>query len=149
MKVQTQLGLCFVPFPGPSSSGDQVLGELSLPRWGQASYHLLCPSHSVSWVHSGSAVPGVSCVSSGELISGCDPPGGCHASRILGRLGCHLGACSQFGGGCRLWGRVCPSPSGSGCCLPPAADWPVLCRLALLLYSLSHLFCEWPSSALG
>ena len=40
-----------------------------------ASYHLPGPSHSVSWVHSRSAVSGVACVSSGELISGCDPPG--------------------------------------------------------------------------
>ena len=24
----------FVPFPGPNSLGDQVLGESSLPRWG-------------------------------------------------------------------------------------------------------------------
>ena len=36
---------------------------------------------------SGSAVSGVSCISSGELISGCDPPGGCQLSRIPGRLG--------------------------------------------------------------
>ena len=33
-KAQTWLGLRFVRFPGPSSSGDQVLGECSLPRWG-------------------------------------------------------------------------------------------------------------------
>lgn len=32
-KAQTQLGLHFVPFPGPSSSGDQVFGESSLLRW--------------------------------------------------------------------------------------------------------------------
>ena len=32
-KAQTQLGLRFVPFPGPSRSGDQVLGECTLPRW--------------------------------------------------------------------------------------------------------------------
>ena len=31
-KAQTQLGLCFVPFPGPSSSGDRVLGECSRPQ---------------------------------------------------------------------------------------------------------------------
>ena len=30
-KAQTRLGLRFVPFPGRSSSGDQVLGERSLP----------------------------------------------------------------------------------------------------------------------
>ena len=32
-------------------------------------------------------VSGVSCVSSGELICGCDPPGGCQSSRIPGSLG--------------------------------------------------------------
>ena len=30
-KAQTQLGLRFVPFPGRSSSGNQVLGEHTLP----------------------------------------------------------------------------------------------------------------------
>ena len=39
----------FVPFPGQSSSGNQVLGERTLPRCG-ASYHLPSPSCSVSWV---------------------------------------------------------------------------------------------------
>ena len=57
-------------------------------------------------------------VSSGELISGCDPPGGCQPSRIPGRLGEQLGACSQFDRGCCLWGRICPFPSGSGWHLP-------------------------------
>ena len=32
-------------------------------------------------------VPGVPRVSSGELIAGCNPPGGCQPSRIPGRLG--------------------------------------------------------------
>ena len=36
---------------------------------------------------SGSAGSGVPCVSSEELISGCDPPGRCQLSRIPGRLG--------------------------------------------------------------
>ena len=87
IKAQTQLGLHFVPFLGPSSLGDQVLGECTLPRWGSGSYHLPCPSRSVSWVHSRSTVSGVQCVSSGELISGCDPPGRCQPSRIPERLG--------------------------------------------------------------
>ena len=42
------LGLHFVPFPGLSSSGDQALGECTLPRWGGASYHLHGPGWSVS-----------------------------------------------------------------------------------------------------
>ena len=80
-------GLRFVPFPGPRSSSDQVLGERALPRWGRESYHLPSPSHSLSWVCSRSAVSGVPCVSSGELISGCDPLDGCQLARVPGRLG--------------------------------------------------------------
>ena len=83
-KAQTQLGLCFVPFPGPSSSRDQVFGERTLPRC-DASYHLSCPSRLVSWVRSSAS--GVLCVSSGDLISGCNPLDGCQPSRIPGRLG--------------------------------------------------------------
>ena len=85
-KAQIWLGLRFVPFPGPSSSGDQVLGECTLPRWGGTSYHLPGASRLVSWVHSGSAVSDVPCVSSGELISGCNHPGRLQPSRIPGRL---------------------------------------------------------------
>ena len=47
-----------------------------------ASYHLLGPGRSVSWVRSKSAISGVPCVSSGELISDCDPPGRCQPSRV-------------------------------------------------------------------
>ena len=73
----------FVPFSGPSSSGDQVLGERTLPScsW---SYHLPSPCCSTSWVHS--CISGVPCVFSGELISGCHPPEECQPSRIPGRL---------------------------------------------------------------
>ena len=47
-KARAWLGLCFVPFPGPRSSGDQMLGEGTLPKCG-ASYHLPVPANSVSW----------------------------------------------------------------------------------------------------
>ena len=52
-----------------------------------ASYHFPSPSCSFSWVHSKSAISDVLCVSSGELISGCDSPGRCQPSRVPGRLG--------------------------------------------------------------
>ena len=74
----------FVPFPGPSSSGNQVLGESTLTRC-RASYPLPGPSRLLSLVRS--CISGVPCVSSGELISGCDPPDGCQLSNIPGRLG--------------------------------------------------------------
>ena len=53
---------------------------------GGASYPLPGPSPLVSWVRSKSAISGVPCVSSGELISHCNPPGGCQLSRIPRRL---------------------------------------------------------------
>ena len=53
-KAQIQLGLRFVPFPGWSSSGDQVLGKRTLPgvRCVLSPPH---PSRWVSWVLSGCA----------------------------------------------------------------------------------------------
>ena len=45
------------------------------------------PSRSVSCLRSRSTISGVQCVSSGDLIPGCDPPGGCQSFRIPGRLG--------------------------------------------------------------
>ena len=54
---------------------------------GQCILYLPGASHSVSWVRSKSAISGVPCVSSGELISDCDPPGRCQLHRIPGRLG--------------------------------------------------------------
>ena len=73
-----------VPFPGPISSGNQVLGECTLPRCG-VSYHLPISSSCISWVCS--CISGMLCASSRELISGYDPPEGCQLSRISGRLG--------------------------------------------------------------
>ena len=64
-QMQTQLGLLFVLFPGPSSSGDQVLGEYTLSMWVSASYHLRGPSCSVSLISS-RAPSQVFCVSPPE-----------------------------------------------------------------------------------
>ena len=58
----------------------------TLSQVGGASYHLPGSSPLVSQVPSKSAISGVLCVSSGELISDCDPPGGCQLSSIQGRL---------------------------------------------------------------
>ena len=78
---------CVLPFPGPSSSGDQVRGERSHPQVWCASYCLPCPSRLVLWMYIGCAFSGLPCVSSAGLISGCEPPGGCQLSRIPGSLG--------------------------------------------------------------
>ena len=47
-QAQTRLGLRFVTFPGPRSSGQQVLGQHT-PQVGGASYHLPASRRSVSW----------------------------------------------------------------------------------------------------
>ena len=57
------------------------------PHVGGASYHLPGPSRSLSWARGESAIPGVPCVPSGALISGCDPPGRCQPSRTPRRPG--------------------------------------------------------------
>ena len=93
----------FVPFPGVSCSGEQVLGERPLLRCGPSLLNPRprpqppLPSQPLGF-------PNALCVSSGELISDCNPPGGCQPSRIPGSFRWQLGACSQFGGGCYLWG---------------------------------------------
>ena len=84
---QTWLGLCFVPIPGPSSSDDQVHGEHSCPQLKAVTYRFPHSSCSVFWVYNRRAFSGVPCVSSGELISVCDPPSGCRPSRIPRNLG--------------------------------------------------------------
>ena len=49
------VGPAFAPVPGPSSSGDQVLGARSRPQLKAVTYPLLCPSRSVFWVYNGRA----------------------------------------------------------------------------------------------
>ena len=84
------------------------------------SYHLSGPSLLVSWVCGRSTVSSVLFVSSGELISGCDPPGGRPLSRVPGRkTWLATGSLQQFGRGCRLWGRDCPFPALAATRLPP------------------------------
>ena len=133
-----------VRLAGLSSPGSQVLGERAVPRG--TCVFITFPDRLLGF-------PGAPRVSSGELISGCDPPGRCQLSRIPGRRGEQLGACSQFGGGCGSLSSRLPQSlaSGSGCRVP--ASLPLAggvgvgrvvrsSRLAALWYSLSLLFCE-------
>ena len=57
-KAADSVGPEFCAFPGPSSSGDQVLGERDRLDLSPAR-----PSHSVFWVYNGRAFSGVPCVS--------------------------------------------------------------------------------------
>ena len=65
----------------------RCLASTVTPRLG---VHLILspgPSRSVFWVYNGRTFADVPCVSSGELISGYDPPSECQPSRIPRNLG--------------------------------------------------------------
>ena len=77
--------LLFVHFPGLNSSGNWVLGEHTVP----GGLCILCTSLVLAdqfpgCTHEGT-VSGVLCVSSGDLISGCETPARYLSSRIPGR----------------------------------------------------------------
>ena len=94
----TDLVWCtFFPLPRSEQLRRPGAWRAHPPRWAVCLNHFYGPSHLVSQVHHKSTVSGLLCVSSGELISGLDPPGSCQQFRIPGRRGQQLGACSQFG----------------------------------------------------
>ena len=73
--------------PRSKQLSDQVLGEHTLPRWAVCLITSPVSAAPFPGCAVGDAFSGVPCVSSGELISACDPPGGCQPSKIPGRLG--------------------------------------------------------------
>ena len=81
-----RLGLAYVLCPSQVRAA-QVTRYLANAHSPGGAGHLTSPIQPLSQVHSRSAISGVPCVSSGELISGCNPPGGCQLSRIPGKLG--------------------------------------------------------------
>ena len=81
LKGTDLVGPAFCACPRPSSD-DQVLGEHSHPQLKAVIYRLPHPSYLAFCVYNGPTFSGVLCVSSGELISGSNPPGGCRPSRI-------------------------------------------------------------------
>ena len=87
LKGADSVGPVFCALPRSKQLRRLDAWQVHSPQVGSASYHLPGSSHSVSWMCSGSAISGVPCVSFGELISGCDPPGRHQPSRIPGRLG--------------------------------------------------------------
>ena len=86
-KGTDSVGPAFCALPRSEQLRQPGAWRVHSPQVGNASYHLPCPSRSVSWMHRGSAISGALCVSSWELISGCSPPGRFQLSRIPGRLG--------------------------------------------------------------
>ena len=141
----------FVPFPGANSSGNQVLGECTMPGVCSVSYHLPSPSHSVSWVCCKSTVSGVLCVSSGEsqvatLLADVNCPGS-QEDLVSNWEPAHSLVDDAVSGA-----KIVPCLSALVvACLPLClrrGNGPVHSWLALLWYSLNPLFCEQASLCL-
>ena len=82
LKSTDSVGPAFCALPRSKQLRRPGAGECSLSQVGVASYRLPCPRHSVYWVAACVPLSGVLCASSGKLISGCNPPGGCQPSRV-------------------------------------------------------------------
>ena len=68
-KGTDSVGPAFCALPRSEQLRQPGAWQAQSPQVGGASYHFPGPRHSVSWVHHKSAISGVTCVSSGELIS--------------------------------------------------------------------------------
>ena len=99
------------------------------------------------WVCSGSTVSGVPCVSSGELISDCDPPGGCQPFRIPEDLVSNWEPAHSLVEDAVSGAKIAPCLLALAVTHLPLCLWwgdgPVHSWLDLLWCSLNPLFCEW------
>ena len=86
-KGTDSVGYAFCALPRPEKLRQPGVWGVHCPRWALRLNHLPGPGSLVSQVCCQSPVSGVLCVSSGELISGCNPPGRCQPFRIPGRHG--------------------------------------------------------------
>ena len=68
------VGRAFCALPRPKQLRRPGAWRVHCPRWTVSLNHLPSPSHSVSWVCRESTISGVLCITSGELISGYNPP---------------------------------------------------------------------------
>ena len=78
------VGPAFCALPRSKQLNRPGAWQAHCPRWALCLNHLPSPSCSVSQVCHESTISAVLFVSSGELISGCDPAGTCQPSRIPG-----------------------------------------------------------------
>ena len=90
-KGTDSVGHAFCALPRSKQLRQAGAWQVHYPRWTVHLNHLSSPGPLVFQVCRKSAVSGVPCVSSGELISGLDPPGKCQPSRIPGRRDWQLG----------------------------------------------------------
>ena len=135
--LRLRVALRFAPGPGPSSSGDQVLGTRIRSHLEAAAYPLPRPSRWIFWVYNGRPFLGLPCVYSGELVSGFDPLVDVDRSESQEVL-VSREVCLQFGIGCL---------SGADClfqlwlslpaCLGRGLGWSAAGKLRSVLCSIS------------
>ena len=84
-----RLGWACVLYPSPVRAAQvtRCLASAVAPSWGLCLIASPFPAARFSGCTTRRAFSGMPCVSSGELISGCDPPSGCQRSRIPRSLG--------------------------------------------------------------
>ena len=115
-------------------------------RWAAHLNHLPNPSSLVSWVRCESTVSGVPCVFSGELISGCDLPGGCHPPRIQEDLVSYWETAHSLVEKAVSGAKIAPCLPALAAARPPLClqwgDGLVYSRLALLWCLLNPLSYE-------
>ena len=108
--------------------------------------HLPGPGRSVSWMCCKNTISGVPFIASGELISGCNPPGRCQPTGSQEHLFSNWEPAHNLVHNVVSGAEIAP-------CLPALAvaslplylwqgDGPACSRLTLLWYSLHPLFCE-------
>ena len=114
-KSTGSVGPVFCAFPSRSTSDSQELDEHTLPRC-KVPYP---PPRGPSLSFLAACWSGAPCVSSGELDSSCDPPGGCRPSRISRKslVRSWKPVCSSVGGAIS-GAEFAPFPSP----LPPASS---------------------------
>ena len=86
-KGTDSVGCAFFALPWSEQLRWPGAWQVYCPRWTGCLNHLPGHDHLVSWVYCESTVSSVPCVSSEELISGCNPPGRCQPSRMPWRCG--------------------------------------------------------------
>ena len=132
------MGCVFCALPRCKPLSRPGAWQAHCPRW--------CRSISVSQVCHESAVSGVLCVSSGELISGCNPPGRCQPSRSQEDMVSNWEPAHSLVEYAISGAEITPCLLALAVTHLPLCFWwgkgPVRSQLALLWYSLNPLFCE-------
>ena len=123
-KCTDSVGHAFCAFPRSEQLRRPGAWRVLCPKGTVCLNHLPGPSHSVSWVFRKSAVSGALCVSSGELVSGCNPPGRCQRPGPREDLVRNLEPVHSLVEGAVSGAKIAPwLPALAAACLPLCLHW--------------------------